>query len=348
MAKALKVLFIPVSTAKGIGEYMRSLIIAQAISRQWPETEVSFILNKSAPYASSCPFPHFLLDDTPTKCIPEVKQLISDFAPDVTLFDCSGRASQVRHAKACGSKVVFISQHKKKRNRGFSIGRLPYLDAHWITQFKFVDGDLTWLEKLKLKLFHAKPPLFIGPVFSPAAPDLPAELKHLAQQDYVLWAAGGGGHSCKGMPATEVFYHAAQALPDQQLQHVLLTGANYQSELQASPHVQLIKCLPNDQLIALMQRAKLVVSGGGDMMGQAIVLNKNIVAISVAGDQPTRVAKCLAQKLIYTAPLEPSAIVRQVKQALAHPLQHKYDLTPGLSFVLDYFKAVIAERNSGQ
>lgn len=344
MANSLKVLFIPVSSAQGIGEYMRSLIIAQAIKRQWPESDISFILNKDAPYASSCPFPHFLLNNSPTKEVSAVNQLVSEYKPDVTIFDCSGRASQVRHAKACGSKVVFISQHKKKRKRGFSFGRLPFLDAHWITQFKFVDGDLTWLEKIKLKLCNGKAPQFIGPVFTPPAPDLPAEFARLNGQDFVLWAAGGGGHSHKGVPAIEVFYQAAKELNSPDLQHIVVTGANYQGSLTATENMLLVKSLPNEQLMTLIQHARLVVCGGGDMMGQAIVLRKNLVAVPVAKDQPPRIAKCLEQKAIYHASLEQTSIVAQARIALEHPLKHQLDVTPGLTYVMDYFKSVLESK----
>ena len=346
MANALKILFIPVSSAQGTGEYMRSLIIAQAIKQHWPAAEISFILSKDAPYATSCPFPYFLLNNSPTKEVTAVNQLVTQIRPDVTVFDCSGRASQVRHAKTCGSKVVFISQHKKKRKRGFSFGRLPYLDAHWITQFKFVDGDFTWLEKLKLALCKAKQPQFIGPVFSQPAANLPAEFANLTGKDFVLWAAGGGGHTYKGVPATEVFYQAAKLLKQPQLQHIVVTGANYQGTLAETGQIQLVKSIPNAELMTLVQHAKLIVSGGGDIMGQAIALQKNIVAIPVAKDQPTRIAKCLEQGLIYTSALAQAEIANQAKLALAQPLQQKLNIIPGLTYVLDYFKAIFEPSQS--
>lgn len=344
MAKPLKILFIPVSSAKGIGEYMRSLIIAEAIKTHWPDTEISFALNKHAPYAQSCPFPHFLLNSSPTKEIKPVNQIVCEYKPDVTVFDCSGRASQIRHAKACGSKVIFISQHKKKRKRGFSFGRLPFIDAHWITQFKFVDGDLTWLEKLKLKICNAKTPQFIGPVFSTPDTVLPEEFSQFANQSFVLWAPGGGGHSHNGIPATDVFYHSAMLLHNQNLKHIVVAGANYQGNLSSNKNIMLVKSLPNVHLMTLVRHAKLIVCGGGDLMGQALVLHKNIVAIPVAKDQPKRIAKCLAQEIIYSAALNQTSILTQVILALNHPIQHTLDVLPGLSHVLSYFESVLESK----
>jgi len=71
---------------------------------------------------------------------------------------------------------VFVSQHKKKRAKGFALRRLSALDAHWIVQFKFVDGDLTALERFKLRLLNKDEPIFTGPVFS--APQAGNEIRN--------------------------------------------------------------------------------------------------------------------------------------------------------------------------
>jgi len=340
MTKPLKILFIPVSSAQGTGEYMRSLIIALAIKQQWPDSNIRFVLNKHAPYASQCPFPADLLEQSATKEVAAVKQILASFLPNVTVFDCSGRASQVRFAHHCGSKVVFISQHKKKRRRGFSIGRLPYLDAHWITQFQFVDGGLSLLERLKLAVFRGKTPQFIGPVFSPAAAQLPEHLAVISQKPYVVWAAGGGGHLYQGKMATEVFYQAATLLNDAKLQHIVITGPNYQGELPNHPGIICQKALPNPELIRLLQDARLVVCGGGDIMGQAIALQKPVVAVAVAKDQPFRVQQCQAQQLVHSASLDACAICQTVRHALTQPLEQRINIEPGLNYVLDYFRSV--------
>ncbi len=204
-----KVLMIPVSCPEGTGEYMRSLIIAEGIHKQFPNVDIQFVLNKHAPYAAHCPFPTHLLNSSATKEKAAVNALLAELKPNLVIFDCSGRAEQVRQAKKLGAKIIFISQHKKKRNKGFALNRLPALDAHWITQFKFVDGDLTWQEQLKLKLFNKKAPLFTGPIFTPPSHTLPPNFTHLANKPFSLWAAGGGGHKFEGKSATSVFYEAA-------------------------------------------------------------------------------------------------------------------------------------------
>ena len=37
------ILFIPVSAPGGIGEYIRSVIIAEHISKKWPDSDIHFI-----------------------------------------------------------------------------------------------------------------------------------------------------------------------------------------------------------------------------------------------------------------------------------------------------------------
>lgn len=329
-----KILFIPVSSPQGIGEYMRSLIIAQALQSRWPTLDIQFVLNKHAPSAASCPFVSHLLANSATKEKAAVNSLLTQLKPDLVIFDCSGRASQARQAKKLGAKVVFISQHKKKRAKGFALGRLPALDAHWITQFKFVDGDLTPLEKFKLRLFNKAAPLFTGPVFSTPQAELPAEFALLSGKAYSVWAAGGGGHQVHGKSATEEFYAAANELATEAQPAILVSGSNFSAELPSTDHVQVVKSLSNVALMTLLNQAALVVSGGGDMMGQAIVLGKTTVAVPVAKDQPDRVLACAAQGLIYPATLAKTDIVAQCQKALRSPLAMQYSSEPGLQLVL--------------
>jgi spore coat polysaccharide biosynthesis predicted glycosyltransferase SpsG len=336
---APRILFIPVSSPKGIGEYMRTLIIAEALAELDPALDIQFVLNRHAPAAANCPFPSHLLNQSATKEKAAVNQLLQELKPDLVIFDCSGRASQARAAKKNGAKVVFVSQHKKKRAKGFALRRLSALDAHWITQFKFVDGDLTPLERFKLRLLNKNEPIFTGPVFSAPDNELPAELSHLQGQSYSVWAAGGGGHQVQGRSATEEFYQAALAVATLTQPAILVTGGNFQGMLRSTESVSVIKSLPNQQLMTLLNQASLVVSGGGDMMGQAIVLGKNIVAVPVASDQPDRVLACAAEGLIYPSTLAKADIVAQCQKALKTPLHPAYRFEPGLQLVLkDIFR----------
>lgn len=331
---APRILMIPVSGPSGLGEYMRSLIIAQALKARMPSLDIQFVLNRHAPVANSCPFPTHLLNQSATKEKAAVNALLSELKPDLVIFDCSGRASQARTAKRLGAKVVFVSQHQKKRNKGFALNRLVALDAHWITQFKFIDGDLTTLERLKLRLLNKPEPLFTGPVFAEPASILHGEFAYLAGKQFSVWAAGGGGHQVQGRSATEEFYQAALQIATPEQPALLVAGGNFQGELDSTATVQVVRAVPNQTLMTLLNQATLVVSGGGDMMGQAIVLGRNIVAVPVAKDQPDRVFACAAQGLITPATLAKTDIVAQCRKALDNPKHPALDQAPGLKLVL--------------
>lgn len=329
-----RILMIPVSSPSGLGEYMRSLIIAQALKARRPELDIQFVLNRHAPVANSCPFPTHLLDQSATKEKAAVQTLLTELKPDLVIFDCSGRASQARLAKKLGAKVVFVSQHKKKRNKGFALNRLVALDAHWITQFKFIDGDLSAFERFKLRLLDKPEPLFTGPVFAEPSGALSGEFAQLAGKPFSVWAAGGGGHQIQGRSATEEFYQAALQIATEQQPAILVTGSNFQGELDSTKAVQVVRAVPNQTLMTLLSQAALVVSGGGDMMGQAIVLGRNIVAVPVAKDQPERVFACASEGLITPATLAKADIVAQCRQALLTPKHPALQQAPGLSLVL--------------
>lgn len=109
-----RLIFIPVSSPQGIGEYMRSLLLAQSLESECSNPlDIHFILNKHAVYAKSCPFDTTLLEHSPTKELDKVCRFITEYKPDVVIFDCAGRAAHMKAAKKVGAKVVFISQHAK-------------------------------------------------------------------------------------------------------------------------------------------------------------------------------------------------------------------------------------------
>ncbi len=176
-------------------------------------------------------------------------------------------------------------------------------------------------------------------MFRAPQPELPADFSQFAGKHYSVWAAGGGGHQVQGRSATEEFYQAALAVATPEQPALLVAGGNFTGELPSTDSVSVVKSLPNQQLMTVLNQAALIVSGGGDMMGQAIVLSKNIVAVPVAGDQPDRVLACAAAGLIYPATLAKTDIVAQCHKAMQKPLQPEQQFEPGLQLVLkDIFR----------
>ena len=308
----MRFLFIPVSGPDGIGEYMRSLILAEAVLAEWPQAEIAFILSDKAPYLKTCPYPVFNTPLSATQCSPQVMAILQQFKPDIAVFDCSGRAEQYRYAKRLGCHVIFISQHKKKRKRAFALNRIGNIDAHLITQFKFVDGDITWLEKLKLKLFNKPAPYFIGPVFNTPSSILPFNVA----PPYVVFAAGGGGHKIDGKNAADILWETARQWHNESGEqcHVLL-GPNYTGGAISSSGVICHKSLVNADLMALLKGAKCAVLGGGDMLSQAVALQVPTIAVAVAKDQPERIKAITKQQLTLPAQLEVNALLQALRSS---------------------------------
>lgn len=312
LAAQKRILFIPVSGPAGIGEYMRSLILADAISDRFPLVTIEFILSEQAPYISQCPYKVHATPASPTKSTAEVNAIIHQLKPSIVVFDCSGRAKQYQAAKRCGAKVIFISQHKKKRKRAFALNRIRHIDWHAIVQFEFVDGGINFIERTKLAIFKKNLPKFIGAVFSPSkaegAPDI--------SETFALFAAGGGGHAIEGKLATDIFWDTAKRWHAKTGQRCyVILGPNYPSEKLREGGVIPIKQLANAQLMYLLEHCSQAVIAGGDMMGQAVTLNVAVVAVPVAKDQPSRIKAFADERLVTRAKPDPDAMLTAMQNA---------------------------------
>lgn len=315
---APRLLFIPVSSAVGIGEYMRSRIVAEAALAEWPGADVRFLLSRNAPYASDCPFPTHLVEWSPTKHIAEVNRIVSEVAPDVVIFDASGRKAQLRHARRIGAKVVFVSQHARKRRRGFRLGRLAATDAHWIVQPDYVVGGLTWIERFKLRLLGKPAPLFLGPIFAPI--DAAIQRDALARLGlergrYLVFHSGSGGQRVRGGLAADRFGEAARRMAADGSTRVLVVyGANYPGSVPRIDGAVVTPALPPAEFVALLAGASAAVLGGGHTLLQAIAMGVPSVAVPVAKDQPRRIAACVRAGLALPAAADPDSIAREARR----------------------------------
>ncbi|MGS0826103.1 glycosyltransferase family 9 protein [Shewanella sp. 0m-8] len=291
-----KFLFVPVSSAEGMGEYMRSLIVANEVKRRWPNATIQFILSRHAPYASTCPYPAALLDDTPTKNIKAVNDFMSFFQPDFVIFDASGRRSQLTHANKLGAKVIFLSQHKRKRSRGMKVLRARVTDSHWVVQPEFVIGPISWLDRLKLKLIDKPEPTVIGPIFvNPNSERQAALLKeyNLSAGGFILLNAGSGGHTNKQGYIVEEFARAAADIYQAtRIPCVMVYGPNYPNTMFDAEGVTAIDELNHGDFIDLLDAAKVAVLSGGDTLLQAIALKKPTLSVAVSKDQNYRLKVC--------------------------------------------------------
>ena len=318
--KAPRILFIPVSSPSGSGEYFRSLILADELCRLYPKSEVHFILNKNVTYKNNCPFQVHLSEQSATKNTPKVKQVIQQVKPHLVIFDCSGRGSQFKFAKRMGAKVVFISQHIKKRAKGLKLNRLLHCDAHWVVQPDYAISPLSKIERLKLKLFNKSAPLNVGPVLSNNREELNDSILSkykLAREEYIIFSAGSGSHVKNGGLAADLFYSAALSVSKiTKLKCVMVFGINYPKPLPEDGSVLCIRSLPYKEFSQLISLAKGLVVSAGDTLLQAISLKRPCVSVAVAKDQPHRLLCCANEKLVLAAQLNEDDILEKTKSLL--------------------------------
>ena len=316
MPETCKILFIPVSTERGIGEYMRCRIIADRILATWPRCEIQFVLNRHSPIAGSTPYKTHLLDDTPTKLPADVDTVLASERPSIVIFDCSGRASNVRSARKLGIHTVFVSQHPRKRRRGFSLRRMPYLNQHWITQVRAVDGELGLMERLKCFFLPSTEPVFVGPVFDDSALQEP-NVAELEEGKYVFYSAGGGGYLVDGRPSSEILFEAADRVyRETGMKGLVVAGQNFAGTLDNSEGVTSVTSLDNSDFIAALGQSACAVVSGGDVLAQACALHKRVVAVAAASDQPARIERYARKGLIRPSAFDAESVVGSVSELL--------------------------------
>lgn len=318
-----RVLFIPVSSVEGIGEYIRSLTIAHALKEaHGDDVDIHFVLNKHTSYAHHCPFAVTLLEHTPTKECAKVCAVIREYQPDVVLFDCAGRAKQMREARRVGAQVIFISQHAKKRAKGLKLNRINCIDKHWVVQPDYCIEPMTLMERAKVRLLNLAQPVNIGPYFQ-----LPSEeqieqhcTEHaLTKQGYVLINAGSGGHRQGGKWCADVYFQAAERISQAtQLQVFVVFGANYPRPLPVpqQKNVSVVQGLDNTAFITLLKGAKVALLSAGDALLQAIALEVPCVATPISKDQPKRLALCVKANLVTRSELDEQQMSEQVLRLL--------------------------------
>jgi len=311
------VLFIPVSSPSGIGEYVRSIIIASALKKQWPDINIHFILNKQVSYFSSCPYTVHGCDNSPTKAVKVVNSIIKRLRPDLIIFDASGRAKQFAQAKAIGAKVAFISQHNKKRNRGLKLNRLINTDVHWVAQPDYCMKPLNFWQRAKLKLFNKLPPKNIGPVFELKDKDYQQQLLqrfNLEPSQYILFNAGSGGHILDKGLAARMYFEAAEIMAKHySIKCIMIFGDNYPEKLPASNDVICIKNTSSPDFISLLANAMICVISAGDTLLQCIALKKLCVAAAISPDQPIRLKLCKSQQWVKAAEANTESLIKQIK-----------------------------------
>lgn len=309
-----------------MGEYARSLAIAQGAAARWPEAHIEFILSRRAAYAVHTPFPTVLLDSSPTFHSAAVIAAMQAAKPDVVLFDNAGRTTQLRAARRLGARVVFISARSRQRRRAFRLAWMRLIDEHWIAYPEFSAGRLRLAERLKLRWLKRPVLRYLDVIMTraPAGAD-PAPAASCATAPFVLVVPGGGTGHPGAIDAVAQFRGAARTLAQRGVATVFVGPAEPDApgnQATAASHAGLPRMcgvLPQAALVALMREAVLVVVNGGATLLQALACGRPAVAVAIAGDQAERIRRCTATGAVIAAPLEAGAIAKCATALLDEP-----------------------------
>jgi ADP-heptose:LPS heptosyltransferase len=315
-----RLLFIPVSGPRGMGEYARASALALAAGRRWPQIEIRFALSRNAAYAVDTPFPATFLPSSPTFHSREVAALIREFRPTLVLFDNAGRTSQLRAAVAGGARTVFISSRPRQRRRAFRLRWMRLLDEHWIAYPEFIAGAFGPLERLKLLMLGRPTLRYLDTVL----PHIDRELAASAMAgfgvragEYVLVVPGGGTGHPGALSAPQIVAEAAHRIALKSYPTILVGVTPQAARFAPTPHeLKLAPRLPVAMLIELIRGARLVISNGGDTMLQALACKRPCVAVPIAGDQALRIKQCVKSGLVARARLDADDLERVALRVL--------------------------------
>jgi len=298
-------LFIPVSGRFGMGEYARSLAIADSVAARWPGGAVRFLLSRAAPYAARCPYPSTLLESSPTFHSAAVSAMIEEWRPDVVIFDNAGRTAQLAAARRCGARVIYISARPRQRRKAFRLRWMALIDEHWIAYPEFLAGSLRWMERLKLTLRRRVRVRYLD-VMLTTARALPAATAGC--NDYVLIVPGGGTGHPGAADAVAEFVTAARALAAAGRDVIVVGRAADAAAAAAAPRLRLLGPVPQSELAGLMRGARLIIANGGSTLLQSIACGKACVAVPIAGDQRERIRRCEQAGVAIAAALDARSI----------------------------------------
>jgi glycosyltransferase involved in cell wall biosynthesis len=333
--QAPRIFFVPVSGTYGMGEYARSLAIAHAASRRWPDAVIHFVLSREAPYAADAPFPATLLASSPTFHSKAVIELLEKWRPDVVVFDNAGRTAQLRAARRLGARVVYISARPRQRRKAFRWQWMQLIDEHWIAYPEFSAGSLRFFEKLKLKLV-GRPVVRYLDVILPSA-DLGRRRAILSRAGcgagtFVLAVPGGGTGHPGADDAVGQFTAAARTLAARGVPTVYVGPKSAGVDRCTSrgtaaigeagePNWHPLGPLPQADLAELMRSARLILANGGSTLLQAIACGGACIAVPIAKDQIERTRRCVAAGVAVAAALDAAGMVQAADRLLQNEPQ---------------------------
>jgi hypothetical protein len=293
-AELPRVLFLPRCGSNGIGEYVRCLVLAQALRRRHPHATLEFALPPS--------WPRLPGDDLPRAPLPRGARQGGPFAdilvrlrPHLVVTNNRSRRRELARARAQGAAVVAIASTGNPR-RARRLRVLRSVDQLWIVPA--VRRGQVQLPSRLARWLSGSPHFEIVETLHPEAdPERAAKtlaLLGLEGTRYVFFASGGGGCQLGGRAAGEVFAAAAAQVARAGVRAVVLAGPLHRGAQSACEGVTWIDQAPPETMVDLVSGAEIVVCAGGGLLSWVLSLGRPCVTTPMSGDQRQRTRVCRA------------------------------------------------------
>lgn len=305
------VLFVPQHQGGGTGEFYRLLALAEALHARDAAVRILFLMPRACPLRARLPFA-FVESDLPEseRAVFHARE-IARLKPPIVVFDKTCRGSLLRHCRRHGAHAICISDEPGTLAKALRIDWLWQLPEHWHQRYLLDRPAFNRGQRLKAAIGSTRHLLFDVCHAEAAAEDSAAS----TATPYVLFVPGGGGYAIDGRPVPAVFAEAADAVARASGARVLIVGGERTS---ADSPVEVLPALPQAALMRLVQRATLVVTGGGHLLHQAMSLGVPTVTLPLGGsDQLDRIHRYAECGWTLEVPPLPSAIAPAALHLLA-------------------------------
>ncbi|MBA4284321.1 MAG: hypothetical protein C0434_02160 [Xanthomonadaceae bacterium] len=296
------VLFVPQHQGGGTGEFYRLLAVAEALQARDASVHIRFLMPQACPLRARLPFACIESDLPDDQRARFHAREIARLEPPIVVFDKTCRGALLRHCRRHRAHAICISDEPGTLAKALRVDWLWQLPEHWHQRYLLDRPAFSRAQRFKAALGRTRHLLFDVCHAEAAADDSAAS----TTTPYVLFVPGGGGYALDGRPVPAVFAVAADAVARASGARVLIIGG--ERPFVDSP-LDLLPPQPQAALMRLVQRATLVVTGGGHLLHQAMSLGVPTVTLPLGGsDQGERIGRYADCGWTLAVAPEPAAI----------------------------------------
>jgi hypothetical protein len=293
--EAPRILFLPRCGAHGIGEYVRCLILAQALRARHPHAAIELAVPPSLPRLPGDDFARASLARGEGQS-DALAEILARLRPHLLVTNNRGRPRELAHARAQGAAVVAIFS-TARRSRARRLDVLRQLDQLWIVPGEGRAGARgpSLLTRALAGFPHCEVVETLHPPADPARASALRARLGLDGAPYAFFAPGGGGWRLDGRPASDVFRAAAARVARAGARAVVVAGPLHRGAPAASDGVTWLEGVAPEAMVDLAAGAEVVVCAGGGLLGQVLSLGRPCVTTPMpAADQRQRTDACRA------------------------------------------------------